>query len=234
MRRLFMAGMITFITLFCASVYAQIGVLALPEPQAGKEYTILPTPVPTSEPNKIEVTEVFWYGCPHCYDLEPIINKWSKNLPADVHFVRMPALFSKLWNIHGQLFITLDTLKVEDKLHSAVFESIRQRKNLLLTPEDMADFVAQHGVDKAKFLETYNSFGVQARMEKDKKVLNKYGITGVPAIIVNGKYRIDFNDNVAEPADLMRVTNYLIEKERAALKPANDSSVTEKAAATAN
>lgn len=233
MRRLFMAGIITITTLFCASTYAQIGVLALPEPQAGKEYTILPTPVPTSEPNKIEVTEVFWYGCPHCYDLEPIINKWSKTLPDDIHFVRMPALFSKLWNIHGQLFITLDTLKVEDRLHSAVFESIRQRQNLLLTPEDMADFVAQHGVDREKFLETYNSFGVQARMEKDKKILNRYGITGVPAIIVNGKYRIDFNDDVAEPADLMRVTNYLVEKERAALKATN-TETTKESAATAN
>ncbi len=233
MRRLLMAGIITITTLFCASTYAQIGVLALPEPQAGKEYTILPTPVPTSEPNKIEVTEVFWYGCPHCYDLEPIINKWAKTLPDDIHFVRMPALFSKLWNIHGQLFITLDTLKVEDRLHSAVFESIRQRQNLLLTPEDMADFVAQHGVDRAKFLETYNSFGVQARMEKDKKILNKYGITGVPAVIVNGKYRIDFNDDVAEPADLMRVTNYLIEKERAALKGTN-TETTKESAATAN
>lgn len=218
MRRLFMAGIIAITTLFCASTYAQVGVLALPEPQAGEDYTVLPTPVPTSEPNKIEVTEIFWYGCPHCYDLEPVINKWAQTIPEDVHFVRMPALLSKVWDIHGQLFITLDTLKVEDKLHSAVFESIRQRQNLLLTPADMANFVAQYGIDKDKFLETYNSFGVQSRMEKDKKLLSQYGINGVPTIIVNGKYRVEFNKSVSEPNDLIRVTNYLIEKERAAAK----------------
>lgn len=218
MRRLFLAGILALNALFCASAFAQVGVLALPEPQAGKEYTILPIQVPTSEPNKIEVTEIFWYGCPHCYHLEPIINQWAAQLPDDVHFVRMPALFSKLWNIHGQLFITLDTLGVESKLHSAVFNAIQKRQNLLLTPEDMANFVADHGIDREKFLETYNSFGVQTRMEKDKKILNKYGINGVPAIIVNGKYRIDLNDSVTDPQALMRVTNFLIEKERAALK----------------
>lgn len=218
MRRLFMAGFIAFTALFYTVAHAQIGVLAPPTPQEGKDYVTLPVQLPTADPSKIEVTEVFWYGCPHCYSLEPLVNSWSKKLPDDVAFIRMPALFSKLWSIHGQLFITLDTLKVEDKLHTAIFESIQSRKNLLLTPEDMADFVAAHGVDKQKFLDTYNSFGVQARMEKDKKLLSKYDITGVPAIIVNGKYRVDLSEKVPSPADLLRITDYLISKERAALE----------------
>ena len=218
MRQFLTAGIIAFTALFYTAANAQVGVLAPPTPQEGADYVLLPTQLPTSDPNKIEVTEVFWYGCPHCYTLEPLINNWSKNLSEDVNFVRMPALFSKLWDIHGQLFITLDTLKVESKLHSAIFDSIQNRKNLLLTPEDMADFVAQRGVDKQKFLDTYNSFGVQARMEKDKKYLNKTGINGVPAIIVNGKYRVDLNDSVSSPAELLRVTDYLVNKERTALK----------------
>lgn len=224
MRRFFIAGIVALSAIFFNIAHAQVGVLAIPDPQPGKEYTVLPTPIPTSDPNKVEVTEVFWYGCPHCYSLEPIINKWAKDLPDDVKFTRMPALFSKLWNIHGQLFITLETLGVEDKLHTAVFESIQQKKNYLLTPEDMAELVSQHGIDKQKFLDTYNSFGVQSQMEKDKKILANYGITGVPAIIVNGKYRIDLNDNVPDPAELMVVTDYLIKKERDALKQAHETS----------
>lgn len=218
MRRFFMAGLFAFTTLFCINAFAQVGVLAYPEPRAGKEYTVLAEPVPTSEPNKIEVTEIFWYGCPHCYHLEPIITKWATTLPEDVHFVRMAALIGKLWSIHGQLFLTLDTLKVENKLHAAIFDSIQTRKNILLTPDTMADFVAEHGVDRNKFLETYNSFGVQTRMEKDRKLQDKYAINGVPVIIVNGKYKVEFNEEyVTEPQALMRITNYLIKKEREAL-----------------
>lgn len=217
MRRFFATGIFVLSALLCINAYAQVGVLAFPEPQAGKEYTVLPSQVPTAEPGKIEVTEVFWYGCPHCYKLEPVITKWAEQIPSDVNFVRMPALFSKLWDIHGQLFITLDTMGVEKSLHSAIFESIQGRKNLLLTPEDMANFVVNHNVDRNRFLETYNSFSVQTRMEKDKKILEKYGINGVPVVIVNGKYRVELNDYVSTPEDLIRITNYLISKERAAL-----------------
>ncbi len=217
MRRFFMAGLFAVTAFFYLNAFAQVGVLAFPEPRAGKEYTILDNPVPTAEPNKIEVTEIFWYGCPHCFHLEPIINKWASNLPEDIHFVRMPALASKLWSIHGQLFVTLDILKAENKLHSAIFESIQTRKNLLLSPDEMANFVAEYGIDKQKFLNTYNSFGVQTVLEKDKKLLDKYGITGVPAVIVNGKYRVEYNDTVLEPQSLLRIVNYLIKKERATL-----------------
>lgn len=223
MRRLFIAGIVALSAIFFNIAHAQVGVLAIPDPQPGKEYTVLPKQIPTSDPSKIEVTEVFWYGCPHCYHLEPIINKWAKDLPEDVNFVRMPALFGKLWTIHGQLFITLNTLGAEEKLHSAVFESIQQRKNLLLTPEDMAEFASQHGIDKQKFLDTYNSFGVQSQLEKDKKTLTQYGISGVPAVIVNGKYRVDLNDNVPDPKELMNITNYLIKKERDALKQTTET-----------
>lgn len=227
MRRFFMAGLFVFTIFFYINAFAQVGVLAYPEPRAGKEYTVLADPVPTSEPNKIVVTEIFWYGCPHCYHLEPIITKWATTLPEDVHLVRMPALVGKLWAIHGQLFITLDMLNVESKLHSAIFESIQTRQNVLLTPDTMADFVAQHGVDRDKFLETYNSFGVQTRMEKDKKIQDKYGINSVPVIIVNGKYKVEFNEEyVTEPQAMMRITNYLIKKEREALS--NKSKTTAK------
>lgn len=222
MRRFFMAGLFAFTAFFYINAHAQVGVLAFPEPRAGKEYAILDDPLPTAEPNKIEVTEVFWYGCPHCYHLEPIINEWAANLPQDIRFDRMPAIANNIWSIHGQLFVTLDILKAEDKLHSAIFESIQSQKNLLLTPESMADFVAKHNIDKQKFLETYNSFGVQTILEKDKKLFDKYNITGVPALIVNGKYRVEFNEFVMDPEALMRVVNYLIKKEREAL-PKNKS-----------
>lgn len=183
--------------------------------QAGKQYVALSSPVPVAQPGKIEVVELFWYGCPHCYQFEPSINAWAEKLPEDVNFVRIPAMFGGLWNVHGQLFITLETMGVEPKVHAAVFDAIHKDGKKLAQPDEMAEFLAGHGIDKDSFLKTYNSFGVKSQMEKAKKLAMAYQISGVPVMVVNGKYRFDLG-TAGGPKGALRVADYLIAKEREA------------------
>lgn len=198
------------------AISSLFGLTAHAEPVAGQQYVELSSPVPVSKPGKIEVVELFWYGCPHCYQFESTLNPWIKQLPDDVNFVRIPALFGGLWNVHGQAFITLDMMKVEHKVHDAVFNAIHQEKKKLGTPEEFADFVATQGVDRDAFLKTFNSFAVKGQMEKAKKLAMAYQISGVPVMIVGGKYRFDIG-SAGGPNQALEVADYLIAKEREAL-----------------
>jgi thiol:disulfide interchange protein DsbA len=198
------------------AISSLFGLTAHAEPVAGQQYVELSSPVPVSKPGKIEVVELFWYGCPHCYQFESTLNPWIKQLPDDVNFVRIPALFGGLWNVHGQAFITLDMMKVEHKVHDAVFNAIHQEKKKLGTPEEFADFVATQGVDRDAFLKTFNSFAVKGQMEKAKKLAMAYQISGVPVMIVGGKYRFDIG-SAGGPTQALEVADYLIAKEREAL-----------------
>ncbi len=207
MRNLFIGAVMALASLF--------GVAAHADDTPAEKYTVLTSPVPVSEPGKIEVVELFWYGCPHCYAFEPTINPWIEKLPADVHFVRIPAMFGGIWDVHGQMFLTLEAMGVEHKVHTAVFDAIHKEHKMFKTPEEMADFVATQGVDKAKFLETYKSFAVAGMVKKDKDLAVAYGVTGVPTMIVNGKYRFDLGSS-GGPEEALKLADTLIEKERAA------------------
>ncbi|MNF78987.1 Thiol:disulfide interchange protein DsbA precursor [compost metagenome] len=124
-------------------------------------------------------------------------------------------MFGGLWNVHGQLFIALESMKVEQRVHKAVFEAIHKDGKKLATPDEMAEFLAGQGVDKDAFLKAYNSFGVKSQMEKAKKLAMAYQITGVPTLVVNGKYRFDISSS-GGPEQTLKVAEHLIDKERAA------------------
>ena len=210
MRNLILSAALVTISLFGMTAQAA-------EPiEAGKQYVELSSAVPVSEPGKIEVVEMFWYGCPHCYAFEPTINPWAEKLPADVHFVRIPAMFGGPWDAHGQLFLTLQSMGVENKVHSAVFNAIQKEHKKLTTPDEMAEFVATQGVDKDKFLATFNSFAIKGQIVAAKELAKKYEITGVPTLIVNGKYRFDLG-SAGGPEQTLQVADQLIAKERAAV-----------------
>ena len=182
---------------------------------AGETYVELSNPVPVAEPGKIEVVELFWYGCPHCYSFEPVINPWAEKLPADVHFVRIPAMFGGPWDAHGQMFLTLEAMGVENKVHSAVFNAIQKDRKPLTKPDEMADFLATQGVDKDKFLATFNSFAIKGQIVQAKELAKKYEVSGVPTMIVDGKYRFDLG-TAGSPEQALNVADQLIAKERAA------------------
>ena len=211
-----MRNLIFSAVLATASLIGMTATANAAEPiEAGKQYVELSSPVPVSKPGKIEVVELFWYGCPHCYHFEPIINPWIKNLPDDVHFIRIPAMFGGVWDAHGQLFVTLESMGVEEKVHAAVFDAIQKQGKKLAKPDEMAEFLATQGIDKDEFLKAFNSFGVKSQVEKDKKLAMAYQISGVPTMIVNGKYRFDIG-SAGGPEQALQVADQLIAKERAA------------------
>ena len=154
-----------------------------------KGYEIISPAQPTQHPDKIEVIEFFWYGCPHCYSFEPLLDKWSKNLPKNVEFIRQPAAFNELWSKHAKAYYTAEALGVVDKVHADLFDAIQNKKESLDTEEALAKFFLTHGVNETQFKEAYNSFVVDSKMRQAPLMAARYGITGVPAIIINGKYK---------------------------------------------
>lgn len=209
-----MRKLILSAALVAASAFGMTAQAAEPI-EAGKQYIELSNPVPVSQPGKIEVVELFWYGCPHCYAFEPTINPWAEKLPADVNFKRIPAMFGGPWDAHGQMFLTLEAMGVEHKVHAAVFDAIQNQHKRLTKPDEMADFLATQGVDKDKFLATFNSFAIKGQINQAKELAKKYEITGVPSLVVNGKYRFDLG-SAGGPEGVLNVADQLIAKERAA------------------
>ena len=207
-----MRNLIISAALVAASLF---GVTAQAAEAPAAPYVELANPVPVAEPGKIEVVELFWYGCPHCYHFEPVINPWVDKLPEDVNFKRVPAMFGGPWDAHGQMFLTLEAMGVEHKVHAAVFDAIQNQRKHLTKPEEMADFLATQGVDKDKFLATFNSFAIQGQIKQAKELAQKYGVQGVPTMIVNGKYRFDLG-TAQGPTGVLNVADQLIAKERAA------------------
>ncbi|MDO9163882.1 MAG: thiol:disulfide interchange protein DsbA/DsbL [Methylococcaceae bacterium] len=169
---------------------------------------------PTKSTDKIEVIEFFWYGCPHCYSFEPLLSKWAKTLPKNVEFIRQPAVFSELWGKHAKAYFTAEALGVVDKVHSDLFDAV-QAKQSLETEDELAKFFVAHGVKESDFRTNYNSFLVDAKMRQAKTMAARYGVNGVPAIIVNGKYRT--NGTLAGSQEKMiDVINQLIKQESSA------------------
>jgi len=184
----------------------------------GIEYLKISPPVPTENPNRVEVVEVFWYGCPHCYHFEPKLLDWLKHKPANVDFIRMPAIFPDrpLWELHARAYYTAELLGVLDKTHEALFDAIHKHNQRLFDIDSLADFYAKYGVDKKLFKETMYSFGVQMKVDRAKDLSRRYNIDGVPTLVINGKYRT-FASLTNGEAGMLKVTDFLIDKESKAM-----------------
>ena len=157
-------------------------------PVAGTDYTVLQSPQPVDPTGKIEVTEFFWYGCPHCNEFDPYLEAWVKKQGPDVVFKRVPVAFRDDFIPHSKMYHALDALGLADKLTPAVFNEIHVKKNYLLTPEAQATFLATQGVDKKKYMDAYNSFSTQSDLKRDTKLMADYKIDGVPTLAIQGKY----------------------------------------------
>ncbi|CAG7857652.1 hypothetical protein MCAMS1_02557 [biofilm metagenome] len=185
--------------------------LLMAEEQSKLGYEAVSPPQPTANPAKVEVIEFFWYGCPHCFSFEPSLKAWLKTKPENVDFIRIPAVFNEQWGKHAKAYFTAEALGVVDKVHSDLFDGV-QAKKPLETEDDLAKFFAEHGVKEADFRETYNSFMVDAKMRQAPEIAGKYGIDGVPAIIVNGKYKTT-GSLAGSQEKMIDVINELIKKE---------------------
>jgi thiol:disulfide interchange protein DsbA len=161
-------------------------------PEAGVDYQTLDKRVAVEAPaGKIEVVEFFWYNCPHCHAFEPVFEAWSKKVPKDVAVRRVPVAFRDDFAPQQRLFYALEAMGLVDKLHAKVFAAVHVEKKELAKGDAIADWIAKQGVDKAKFLEQYNSFSVATKASRATQLQNAYKIDGVPALGVAGRYWTD-------------------------------------------
>jgi len=160
--------------------------------QLGTNYTRLsPTQPTSSSPDQVEVAEVFWYGCPHCYALDPFISSWLKRKPEYVSFVRVPGVGQALWKLHARAFYTAEALGKGAEMHDALFREIHQNGNLLDTEDKLRDFFGKFNVSAADFKSMFDSFSVHTKLQRAEELNRRYRVTGVPAVVVNGKYFTD-------------------------------------------
>jgi len=184
---------------------------------AGEHYVVLERPLPTRDSNKIEVVEMFSYGCPHCYELDAPIKEWNKQQSSDVDFWVFPAAWNKPMVLYARAFYTAEELNVAEKIHQPLFTTIVIEQKSIRNESDLADIFAQHGVDKKTFTEVFNSTAVKTRARHAEERVRLYKPVGVPEIIVNGKYRID-RMRAGGLTEMLAVAEFLVNKERAMLK----------------
>lgn len=180
---------------------------------AGEHYRVLDNPVRTASDNGVEVAEVFWYGCPHCYNFKPLAEAWEAEAPDYINYVKLPAALGRSWEPHAYAFYALEAMGELDKVHDALFDALAGERRPLNTPEALADFVAGYGVNAEKFLENYNSFGVRARVQQAQAKIRGARITGTPAMLVDGKYVVSAS-MAGSHENTLKVVEYLAEKER--------------------
>ncbi len=182
--------------------------------EQGKHFTILTTAQGTSSsPDVIEVAEVFWYGCPHCYNFEPLLANWRSELPDDVRLVPVPVMWNPTNEIHARLFYTAEALGKLDVIHTAVFKELHLNGRPLTDPAAIESFFSKFGVSSEQFNQTFRSFAVESKLKRAKNLTQRYRVRGVPLLVVNGKYTID-GPEVKSLDDTLSVAKELVERER--------------------
>ena len=209
-----MKYLVPLLALFCQAIAGSAYGESLAY-EEGTHYVALQIPIKTRDPAKVEVAEYFSYGCPHCYQFEPMINAWKSSLPADVEFGRTPAVWNKDYQVYAQTYLALEAMGELNKVHTTIFQAIHADRRRLNDPQLMARFLGELGIDPEAFAKSYSSFGVRASLQQADARGRAYRSTGVPAIIVNGKYRVE-GAMAGSNANMLRIVDFLIEKERSA------------------
>ena len=184
------------------------------QPKAGAEYQELSSPLAADAPGKIEVIEFFWYGCPHCYVFEPVLGPWTKKLPKDTQFRRIPAIFNDVWGQGARAYYALEAIGEAERLHKPLFDAVHLETKLDVANEAaLTDWLGKHGADTKKFAAAYRSFSVEGKVKRAIQLTQAYKIDGVPSMAVNGKYVVSAGA-VASREQLLAVADYLIERSR--------------------
>lgn len=181
---------------------------------AGEHYLVLERPVPTRDNEKIEVVEMFSYGCPHCYEFEATVKDWSKRQPKDVDYWAFPAVWNKAMALYARAFYVAHDLNVAEKIHQPLFTAIVIEQKSIRNESDLAEFFAIHGVDKEVFTSAFNSTAVATKVKHAEERVRLYKPAGAPEIIVNGKYRVD-RMRAGGLTEMLAVVDFLIDNERA-------------------
>ena len=210
MRNLILSAVLAGASLF--------GVAQAENIEAGKQYVELSSAVPVSKPGKIEVVELFWYGCPHCYHFEPSLAAWVARLPAHVVFRRVPwAYRENPFGVHQRLFYALEAMGLVGTLHEKVFNAMHQPGGALqggsANLDQIGDFLATQGVDKAKFRSVYDSFAVQTKVRQARSLAEAYRVDGVPTVGIGGQFTtsVSLNGNASRT---LATVDFLVERLR--------------------
>ena len=198
------ALIVLFLSLFCSSAFSK-------DYQEGRHYELI-EPLPTRNPEKIEVIEFFWFGCGHCFSLEQLIKDWKSEVSSEVDFFRLPVVWNAQTKTHAKLFFATETLRVPEAIQG-IFSAIHYNRKMMLSDKEIIPFFQGYGIQEDKYLAATNSFGLKNNLRKAELFAFKYGIKGVPAFIVNGKYKVSATREIGTE-DLLDVVNYLIEKEQ--------------------
>ena len=184
-------------------------------PDIEGRYEVLQPPQLTETGDRIEVVEVFAYACPHCYHFLPMMEVYEQIKPEHVEIRRLPAIFRESWVAHARAFYTAALLGVVDRTHHALFEEIHEHRNPTDHREALSAFFERHGVDRTTFAQTYDSFAVESMVRKSMLMQQRYGISGTPSVVVNGKYRVT-GRLAGSLEDMIPVVMTLVEREREA------------------
>jgi thiol:disulfide interchange protein DsbA len=174
-----------------------------------RDYIVLPTPLPTSTGNRIEVREFFYYGCSHCFALEPAIEQWLRTKPVDVELVRTPAVLNPQWGPLGRAYFVAEELQIVPKIHPAIFNAIHVKREQLNDQKAIGKFFERLGVPPEQFDATWNSFSVNTKVKNADSLARKYMVSGTPTIAVAGKYVVP-----AAGSRTFAIVDFLIAKER--------------------
>lgn len=198
--------------------YFTVPMLAYGETKAegfieGLQYELLDEVQPVQTGDNVEVVEMFWYGCPHCYDFEPHIQRWQSSIPEATTYVPVPAIFSAQWEFHARTYYTFEALGMVEPLHADFFDSIHKHNLKIKDVEGLAAWVEKRTGNGADVTATFDSFAVSNKLNFARVMTNKYGITGVPMIIVDGRYRTSVS-LAGGATQLIDLINFLVEKSK--------------------
>jgi thiol:disulfide interchange protein DsbA len=206
------------LTFACAlALLSPIGGLAVSAASfdEGIEYKRVAEPQRLQPGDDVEVLELFWYGCPHCYRLEPAIKRWLESKPDGVSFRRLPAAASSRWIPHAKAYFAAEQLGELEKLHEPLFQALHEQRRKIFTDEQLIAFAVEQGIDEAAFREAYQSFPVDMKVRQSAELARRYQLSGVPAIVVNGAYITGVTD-AGGREKLFELVEYLVAKEQAA------------------
>lgn len=189
---------------------------------AGTHYTELQNPVNTNDASKVEVLEVFWYGCSHCFRFEPLINDYKANKPDYVDFDLFPAMWNGLMKIHAQVYYAAEALGAVDALHEPIFNAINLQGNRLQNERQIGDLFVEHGIPREEFEQAFNSFAVRTKVNQAESRMSDYQIRSTPNMVVNGKYLVTTGANVPTQQEMLEVVKFLVEKEHQAMQASGD------------
>ncbi|MCF7979868.1 MAG: thiol:disulfide interchange protein DsbA/DsbL [Chromatiaceae bacterium] len=189
--------------------------LAAPSFDEGIEYKRVAEPQRLEPGDDVEVLELFWYGCPHCYQLEPAIERWLENKPEGVSFRRLPAAASSRWIPHAKAYFAAEQLGELEKLHEPLFKALHEQRRRIFTDEELFAFAAEQGIDEQAFRDAYQSFPVDMRVRQSADLARRYQLSGVPAIVVNGTYITGVTEAGGRD-QLFELVDVLVAKEQAA------------------